>query len=78
MAIAKKTVERESVYCLRCKNAIFMQWFQNPIIAQCNIHNERFVANAHRICGDFLPSNNPNPDIQHFDSYETEHASPCS
>ena len=46
-----------------------MQWFENPIVAECNYNNERYVAEARRICKIYEYVNNPNPTIQHFDSY---------
>lgn len=54
---------------MTCKHAKFMQWFENPIVAECNYNNERYVAEARRICKIYEYVNNPNPTIQHFDSY---------
>ncbi|MBO4598840.1 MAG: hypothetical protein IKX93_00140 [Bacteroidaceae bacterium] len=70
MADAKKFV-----CCLDCANGTFMQWFDNPIVCECSIRTAiRFVAKSSKICSDFRPSNNPNPEIRHFSSYEESQA----
>lgn len=55
--------------CKNCKHAKLMQWFKNPIIAECTLFNERQVAEANRICKDFSQRHDT-PEIKHFDSYE--------
>ena len=70
MAAAKKSSEKGFVFCMECRHATFMQWFENPVITQCHVHNERFVAQSNRNCKDFEPSNVAEPEIQHFDSYD--------
>jgi hypothetical protein len=57
------------VQCRKCKHATLMQWFKNPIIAQCAIHGDRQVAESNRICKEFVESFNEAP-ITHYDSYE--------
>ena len=57
------------VRCIDCKNGEFMQWFQNPIICQCNILDERMVAEAQRLCGFFTQSNKA-PEVKHYDKYD--------
>lgn len=58
------------INCLECKNGIFMQWFENPIIAYCCDRRERMVAQAPRTCPFFKPSGITDPEIHHFDTYE--------
>lgn len=48
--MAKKKIETTNVSCMDCKNAVLMRNGQNPIIAICNIYNERQVAVVRRIC----------------------------
>lgn len=68
----KNYPEREFVRCIDCKKATFMQWFENPVIALCSDQNERLVAASRRLCRGYVPSENPNPDVQHFDHYDTK------
>lgn len=61
---------QEMVQCIRCKHGHFMQWMKNPIICECTVmQNERFVAEAKKICQAYEPSNIQTPTITHFDSY---------
>lgn len=46
-----------------------MRWFNNPIIAECAIKHERFVAEANTLCDDYLESWSEKHVIQH-NSYE--------
>lgn len=62
---------KKMIRCIECANGKFMQWFDNPVVCECSIRTViRFVANARKICSDFKPSNNPNPEITHYDTYE--------
>ena len=45
-----------------------MQWFENPVIAICDVTKQRQVAQAKRLCQSYAESG-VEPDIQHFDSY---------
>ena len=67
---SKNTSEREFVRCLECRYATFMQWFENPIVAQCSQLEERMVAQSNRICKLYSPSGNQHPEVKHFDSYD--------
>ena len=60
------------IRCIDCKNADFMQWFDNPIIAHCHEYEERMVAESKHLCADFIPSGVKSPVIQHFDHYVME------
>ena len=62
--------EKEFICCLECKHGIYMQWFENPIVAYCRELHERVVAQAPRNCALFKPSLIENPEIHHFDRYE--------
>lgn len=66
-----KTVNtnREFVSCLDCANGVFMQWFNNPIIAYCKKREERMVAESLRICPLFKQSLVLEREITHFDDY---------
>ena len=66
--MAIKNSDNAFVKCIDCKHATFMQWYENPVIANCQVHKERQVAQAKRLCQAFAPSN-CEPEIQHFDSY---------
>ena len=66
----KNSSDRDFVRCLDCKHATFRQWYENPIVAQCSIFNERMVAQSNRLCKEFAPSRNAHPDIEHFDNYD--------
>ncbi len=67
--MAAKNLESSFVKCIDCKHAKFMQWYENPIIAECLLHKDRQVALAKRLCPMFTRSN-ADPEIQHFDSYD--------
>ncbi len=67
--MAVKNYESSFVKCIDCKHAKFMQWYENPIIAECMLHKERQVALAKRLCSLFAPSN-AEPEVLHFDSYD--------
>ncbi|MBQ7495484.1 MAG: hypothetical protein IJT75_07040 [Bacteroidaceae bacterium] len=71
--MAQKNNERGFVRCVECKHATYMQWFENPIIAECQVHHERMVGEARRICKSFEPSGVVDVSqisIQHFDHYD--------
>ncbi len=58
------------VSCIHCKHGTFKQWFHNPIICQCNVFNEKFVAEARRICNDFEARSEGKPiEVAHLDHY---------
>ncbi|MBQ8050995.1 MAG: hypothetical protein IJ197_05410 [Bacteroidaceae bacterium] len=59
---------KNMVQCLHCKHGTFMQWFQNPIICQCDIFNERFVAETRRYCDEYEKCSTK-PEIAHYDHY---------
>lgn len=61
--------EKGFVHCLECTHGVFMQWFDNPVVAYCRETNERQVAAASRICPNFRRSHVAAPDIHHFDCY---------
>lgn len=61
----------ELVQCTKCKHATLMQWFNNPIIAQCSVFNDRQVAESRRVCKEFSLDYNQK-DIKHFDCYENK------
>lgn len=63
----------EGIRCVECKHATYMQWFENPIIAECALLNERMVGEARRNCKLFEPSGISDIsqlNIQHFDHYD--------
>ncbi len=57
------------VKCMDCKWADLMQWFENPIVAQCNKRNERQVAATRRICKEYA-ERTTEATITHYDHYE--------
>lgn len=59
------------VKCINCKWADLMQWFENPIVAQCNKHDEREVAATKRVCNEYAERTTEAP-VTHYDSYEEE------
>lgn len=72
--MAVKTNEKGFVRCVECKHATYMQWFENPIIANCNFYHERLVGEARRICKFYEPSGKVDVgqlEIQHFDHYDS-------
>lgn len=70
MASSKNKDSKTLARCFRCKHAVFMQWLENPIIADCQIRHERFVAMIDRQCPLFEPSYIEEPEITHYDHYE--------
>lgn len=66
--------DKDFICCLECKHGIFMQWYQNPIVAYCREFHERMVAQAPRTCPLFKPSGIENLEIHHFDRYEKHQA----
>ena len=58
------------VRCQDCSNAIFMQWFDNPVVAYCFERRDRQVAQSERLCTFYKPSGNSHPEVAHFDCYE--------
>lgn len=66
--MAIKNIERDFVQCIRCKHGKYMQWFENPVVALCDINNERQVAEAKRQCK-WYEASAEEPVIEHFDSY---------
>lgn len=57
------------VYCIKCKHGSFMQWFNNPIICQCAVYHEKFVAESKRLCEEYRPRTDTNIEITHYDHY---------
>ena len=69
-----KNTSREFVNCLGCKHAHLMQWFDNPIVAECEVRHERMVAEAKMYCSSFAPSGVRDRrllEIEHFDHYDS-------
>lgn len=56
------------VQCIHCKRGTFMQWFQNPIICECAILRERYVAEAKRFCENFVERTAP-VEVTHYNHY---------
>lgn len=69
MAVTRNN-DKDFVCCMSCSRGIFMQWYENPIIAYCRVKKERMVAESRRICQSFSPTVDANPEIHHFDTYE--------
>lgn len=66
MATDKTTM----IQCIHCKHGKFMQWMKNPIICECELlSNERFVAEAKKLCSLYEESKTETPEITHYDSY---------
>lgn len=57
------------VRCIQCRHGKYMQWFHNPVICQCSIYNEKFVAEAKRICEEYAERTNTNIEVIHYDHY---------
>ncbi len=70
MASIKSKDSKTLARCIRCKHSTLMQWFENPVVAECKTLHERFVAECDRQCKFFEPSGNDQPDITHYDHYE--------
>lgn len=68
--MAVKNKDDRFVKCIGCTHGTYMQWFKNPIIAECNALGERMVAESRRICKLFKPSGIANPEVKHYDSYD--------
>lgn len=58
------------IRCHDCKYASLMQWFENPIVADCTLFQKRMVADSRHKCKDFVQSTVESPEIKHFDKYE--------
>jgi hypothetical protein len=72
MASNNKRGVEEFVQCIHCQKAsAYYQWFENPVIAQCGLNDERQVAQTKRICKTFVERHDE-PVIQHFDHYEDD------
>lgn len=48
-----------------------MQWFKNPVIAQCHVYDERMVADSAHRCKMYEYRDNADREVQHFDHYES-------
>ena len=73
MASNNKTGVTEFVQCLHCKHATaYYQWYENPVIAQCEIHDDRQVAQTKRVCKTYVERFGE-PEIHHFDHHEDEY-----
>ena len=58
------------IRCRNCSHATFMQWFKNPVIAYCDIREERMVADSPHLCNLFVYRDNSDRKITHYDHYE--------
>ena len=56
------------VQCRYCKHAALMQWWDNPIIAQCDVTGEREVAETKRLCETFEKRVKAEI-VEHFNQY---------
>ena len=72
MASSKSKDSKTPTRCFLCKHATLMQWMENPIIADCKLRHERLVAMSDHQCVLFEASNNPEPEISHYDHYEDD------
>lgn len=68
--MASKSKDDIFVKCISCTHASYMQWFENPIIADCHILHERMVAESKRVCKLYNKSSITNPEVTHYDSYQ--------
>ncbi len=59
------------IQCIHCKYGKFMQWMKNPIICQCTLTDERYVAEAKRVCASFEKTMNK-PQVTHYKNYNDE------
>lgn len=58
------------VRCYECKHGKYMQWMKNPIICECKLTNERFVAEARRMCPRYEDAPRKGaPEITHYEHY---------
>lgn len=46
-----------------------MRWFKNPVIAECSVKHERFVAEANTLCEDYVLDKRVKP-IKQYNSYD--------
>ena len=69
LCMKKLSKRDEPRKCYDCKYAELMQWFNNPVIAQCMVLGRREVAQAKRRCEKF-EQNNGTREIAHFSRYE--------
>lgn len=60
--------EKKNCECLTCAHGSYIQWMNNPIIAICSINKDRQVAEAKRVCKEYVPSKKE-PVVTHYDSY---------
>ena len=62
--------EKQVVRCMDCRHAALMQWFDNPVVAECTkrVFGHRFVAVSNRFCADF-GKRGCKPLIKHYQSY---------
>ena len=67
--MAIKNNENVFVTCMECKWSELMQWFENPIVAQCNAKGERQVAATKRLCKEYAVSTEEKT-VTHYDKYE--------
>lgn len=70
----KNSSEREFVRCMECRHATFMQWYENPIVANCSQLGERTVAQSNRVCKLFAPSGTAHPAVTHYENYDEARA----
>lgn len=42
------------VKCITCKHAVLYGYGTDPVIADCKKHGDRQVANAPRVCDDYI------------------------
>ncbi|MBO5180876.1 MAG: hypothetical protein J6B92_03175 [Paraprevotella sp.] len=57
------------IQCIHCKNGRFMQWMKNPIICECTLTGERFVAESVKVCPTFEAAQKE-VEITHYDQYD--------
>lgn len=57
------------IQCLHCKHGRYMQWMKNPVICECSLNGERFVAEARRLCALYDDAGSREPEIVHFSHY---------
>jgi hypothetical protein len=70
MVVPKKKTNKDTNKCITCKHASFKQWFDNPVIALCEVaHGERFVAEIRRVCPNYEETDKE-PVIEHHDHYD--------
>ncbi|MGM9674690.1 MAG: hypothetical protein ACI3X9_04390 [Bacteroidaceae bacterium] len=67
--MSTKTNQDPFVSCMECRWATLMQWYENPVVAQCAVKGDRQVAASRRICKEYKKRADK-PQIQHFDSYQ--------